>query len=432
MPFINNIGGINVFGNAEPNTLEQARSVASHAMQVSLMADNHLGYIMPIGGVVAYDNKISVSGVGFDIACGNAAVRTNTTLEELTGLNPDDINKNPHRVVENTKLNTLADEIYSQLSFGIGRKNKADDAPANNSLFNDQAMWIIPNSGSYRDTLIEKAREQLGTIGGGNHYVDIFVDQYGKIWVGVHFGSRGFGHTIATNFLALSAGFDWGQRVKEHEGLVDLNTTLGQDYWALMNLAGRYAYVGREWVVNKVARIMGSSVHDLVHNHHNFAWKERQFIDGEYRNVVVVRKGATPAFPGQRGFVGGSMGDDAVILKGSEISDPTNHFITSQQRRALYSTVHGAGRVMGRMEAKGKWKKGRQVRRGKISHKEMLDWLARKGVVLRGGDVDESPQAYRRLNEVLEAQGSTIEILYTLRPIIVCMAPANERDPYKD
>ena len=271
---------------------------------------------------------------------------------------------------------------------------------------------------------MDKARRQLGTIGSGNHYVDVFVDEGGAIWVGVHFGSRGFGHTVASSFLALSQGGDWGDRGREKEILLDLESPLGADYWALMNLAGRYAYAGREWVARKVVRMLGAQEVDLVHNHHNFAWLEEH--DGE--EFVVVRKGATPAFPGQRGFVGGSMGDDAVILEGTDYE----HGPTREQREALLSTVHGAGRVMGRTAARGKWKRGRQVQRGRISPGMMERWLEKKGVVLRGGGLDEAPQVYRRLPEVLKAQGDTVKVLHTLRPLVVCMAPANTRDPYKD
>src|SRR6185436_9597736 len=120
---------------------------------------------------------------------------------------------------------------------------------------------------------------------------------------------------------------------------------LGHDYWHLMQLAGEYAYAGREWVARKVVSLLGANELELVHNHHNFAWKETH--DGE--ELVVVRKGATPAFPGQKGFVGGSMGDDSVILEGASGDSDV-------QRAALYSTVHGAGRVMSRTEARGKQK----------------------------------------------------------------------------
>jgi tRNA-splicing ligase RtcB len=276
------------------------------------------------------------------------------------------------------------------------------------------------------DALLKKAREQLGTVGSGNHYVDVFADETGTIWVGVHFGSRGLGHTIASGFLSLSQNKKWGERAKETEVLLDLSQPLGDAYWHLMELAGEYAYAGREWVARQVAGLLGGKEMELVHNHHNFAWKEEH--DG--RELVVVRKGATPAFPGQRGFVGGSMGDDAVIIEGARDGDET------LQRGAMYSTVHGAGRVMSRTEARGKvrgWgRNARIVAPGKVNWDMVKEWLGPRGVILRGGGLDEAPQAYRRLPDVLGAQGDTIRVLHTLRPIIVVMAGENEFDPYKD
>src|SRR5690606_12224274 len=123
-------------------------------------------------------------------------------------------------------------------------------------------------------------RDQLGTVGSGNHYVDIFHDDDGVIWVGVHFGSRGFGHTVASSFRALSQGGRWGDRGSETEILLPLDAPLGHDYWHLMELAGRYAYVGREWVARKVVDLIGGTEQELVHNHHNFAWRETHEIDG--------------------------------------------------------------------------------------------------------------------------------------------------------
>jgi tRNA-splicing ligase RtcB len=195
-----------------------------------------------------------------------------------------------------------------------------------------------------------------------------------------------------------------------------------------MRLAGEYAYAGREWVCETVRKIIGADETYRVHNHHNFCWEEDH--DGE--KYFVVRKGATPAFPGQEGFVGGSMGDNSVILKGID---------NSESKKALYSTVHGAGRVMSRTQAAGKrkWIKGpdgkkrpKRVSPGKVSPEMMKTWLTRKGVRLRGGGLDESPHAYRRLDEVLKEHKGTIEILHTLVPKGVVMAGENEFDPYKD
>lgn len=393
-----------VFGQHDEKTLVQLRDVASRAERTALMADGHLGYVMPIGGVAAYANQISVVGVGFDIACGNCAIRTNRQIHDFL---PKD-------------LGLLADEIQRTISFGMGHNNKADDAPTDHRLFESPVWEAVPGRAE-RDSLKAKARNQLGTVGGGNHYVDVFSDESGAVWVGVHFGSRGLGHTTASGFLALGQGKKWGQRVPEQETIFSLDQPLGQDYWALMSLAGEYAYAGREWVARKVVELIGGVEVEMVHNHHNFAWKETH--DGaEY---VVIRKGATPAFPGQKGFVGGSMGDNAVILEGASGD-------TEQQRAALYSTVHGAGRVMSRMAAKGKRRGRPNEIVGLVRHDDWMAWITRFGVILRGGGIDESPQVYRRLPDVLAAQGDTVKVLHTLTPVIVVMAGPNEFDPYRD
>lgn len=398
-----------IFGAHEPKTLDQLRDVASRAERAALMADGHVGYVMPIGGVAAYRDRVSVVGVGFDIACGNAALRTDLT----------------HATIAD-RLNPLADEIQSVISFGIGRTNRANDAPTDHPLFADAAWEAVPGKHE-RDALRKKAREQLGTVGSGNHYVDVFADESDRVWVGVHFGSRGLGHTVASGFMALAQNRQWGARVPERETLLEVHAPLGDAYWQLMNLAGRYAYAGREWVARKVVSILGGREVELVHNHHNFAWIE----DHGGEQYYVVRKGATPAFPGQKGFVGGSMGDDAVIVQGAEAADPE---IRRLQEAALFSTVHGAGRVMSRTEAAGKTNRrtGEVIRPGRVSHEMMSSWVRQKGVVLRGGGLDESPHVYRRLPDVLAAQRGTVEVLHTLRPLIVVMAGAREFDPYKD
>ena len=383
-----------IFGDHDEQTMQQLEDVASRAVRVALMADGHLGYIMPIGGVAAYREQVSVAGVGFDIACGNAAILTDVTLSS------------------DLDLEGLADEIWSTFAFGVGGENGSADAPTDHPLFRSEAWELVP--AEQRESLRERARRQLGTIGSGNHYIDVFVDELERLWVGVHFGSRGFGHAVASGFLALYEGLRWGARAPRVEALLSLDDELGWSYWELMNLAGRYAYAGREWVARKMVDVMGGVEVDLVHNNHNFAWREEHF--GE--SLIVVRKGATPAFPGQRGFVGGSMGDDAVILKGSEEG-------SLEQQEALYSTVHGAGRVMSRTQAAGSRGRRRGSRsRGSISEEMLREWLERKGVILRGGGRDEAPQAYRRLGDVLAAQGDTIEVLHTLRPLVVAMAPA--------
>jgi tRNA-splicing ligase RtcB (3'-phosphate/5'-hydroxy nucleic acid ligase) len=370
-----------------PEAVKQISNArATGAERLALMADHHIGYGVPIGGVVAYRHRISPSGVGYDIACGNKAVR---------------VDVDPKKV--QAKINPIMDEVFKKISFGVGRANNED---VDHTLFDDEA-WKLP----FLAPLKSKARTQLGTVGSGNHYVDIFIDELDRVWVGVHFGSRGLGHGIASHFLDLAKGMD-----QINEGITWLSTEkpIGEDYLEGMRIAGEYAYAGRDWVCAKVAKILGGPIVEEVHNHHNFAWKETH--EGE--EFYVVRKGATPAFPGQRGFVGGSMGENSVILEGVE---------SEEGKLALYSTVHGAGRVMSRTKAKG-----RKGEPGAITKEDMSKWLKRVGVTLRGSDVDEAPQAYKRLHRVLEHHANSVKIVHTLRPIGVAMAGGGTTDPYKD
>jgi tRNA-splicing ligase RtcB len=396
-----------IFGQHDAKTLEQFHEIEKHAERAALMADGHAGYSMPIGGVAAYDNAVSITGVGFDIACGNAAIRTDASLRDFSG----------------DQLRLVADDIQRSISFGVGRDNRHDDPTlTEHELFSSPAWDAYPQAANVTE-LKNMARAQLGTVGSGNHYVDVFADETGQLWVGVHFGSRGLGHRTASGFMALAQQRRWSDRVPETEAILPLSSPLGEAYWNLMNLAGQYAYAGREWVARKVVSILGANETELVHNHHNFAWKEMH----DDHELVVVRKGATPAFPGQQGFVGGSMGDNAVILTGNG---------TDTAREALFSTVHGAGRVMSRTQARGKlkgWgKKARIVSPGLISPEMMRTWLDEKGVILKGGGLDEAPQAYRRLPDVLAAQGDTIKVLHDLKPLVVVMAGEEDFDPYKD
>lgn len=392
-------GALTIFGQHDEGTVSQMRTcLGAGGAKGVLCADGHKGYSQPVGGVVAYRGAVSISGVGYDIACGNMACRTDATLADVR-----------------PRIETIMDEVFARISFGIGRTN---DEPVDHELFDDDA-WKL----RVLAPLKAMARQQLGTVGSGNHYVDIFADEDDAIWVGVHFGSRGFGHKTATKFLELAGGKD-GMDVPPT--LVAEREALGEEYLEAMRLAGRYAYAGRELVCRQVARsILGAHILEEVHNHHNFAWSEEH--GGE--RFWVVRKGATPAFPGQRGFVGGSMGDDAVIIEGVD---------SARSRESLYSTVHGAGRIMSRTAAKGKTRRDRAtgqvkvLQKGLVDRREMVRWLAEKGVSLRGGDLDEAPQAYRRLPDVLREHEGTIRVLHTLRPLGVAMAGHDVFDPYKD
>ncbi len=374
---------LKVLGTHDEATIAQMRNCMSVGNVVAgvICADGHLGYAQPVGGVIAYEKQISISGVGFDIGCGNMAVRLDIPAIDLR-----------------PRASVIAHDIAKAVSFGIGRTN---DERVEHALLDDADAWRAADREDYR----QKAAAQLGTVGSGNHYVDIFEDEEGFAWIGVHFGSRGLGHTSATKYLKLAGGKDG---INVSPAVVDDASEIGLHYLAAMELAGRYAYAGREWVVERVRQITGGSVTDSVHNHHNYAWREHHMgID-----AWVVRKGATPAFPGQRGFVGGSMGDDAVILEGAD---------TAASSDALRSTVHGAGRLFGRKEAKRRFQR-----------EEMETWLRERGVTLVGADLDESPMAYRRLPDVLACHGDTVRVLHTLTPFVVVMAGAGELDPFKD
>ena len=388
------MSAVKVYGEHDPRTLAQMYRCVTVGSAVAgvLCADGHLGYAHPIGGVVAYEEHISISGVGFDIACGNMAVRLDTRYEDLA-----------------PRVDVILDDITKAISFGVGQKNAV---AVDHELF-ESRLWTEAGVADLKTM----ARQQLGTVGSGNHYIDLFEDEHGFVWVGVHFGSRGLGHKITTKHLKAVGAKD-GMEVDP--AVVHQDSDIGRSYIAGVQLGGLYAYAGREWVIERVRQIVGGIITDSVHNHHNFAWRERH---GD-RDLWVVRKGATPAFPGQRGFVGGSMGDNAVILRGID---------TPEAAASLYSTVHGAGRICGRMEAKGKKNKGGEwTRPPRFTRAQMEAWLQEKGVKLRGGDVDESPMVYRRLPEVLAHHAGTIRIEHTLRPFAVAMAGAGEFDPYKD
>jgi tRNA-splicing ligase RtcB len=384
------------FGPAEDDAakqMERCLDVSGPDSFGVLCADHHKGYGMPIGGVVASTTHVMPAGVGFDIGCGNMAARTNLLARDVD-------------------VSAVMDEIVAKISFGIGRTN--DEPVEDCFVFERIAHSPVP----YQRSLLDLAKRQLGTVGSGNHYVDLFEDRAdGRLWIGVHFGSRGFGHKTATYFLEQAGSRD--DSMDAVPVSLPLKSMLANEYLDAMAIAGAYAYAGREWVVRKVLSILGATSGIEVHNHHNYAWIETHFD----RQWLVTRKGATPAFPGQRGFIGGSMGDDAVIVEGVD---------TDESRRAFYSTVHGAGRVMGRMEAKGKWKNGVCVRQPRIDWQAALADLREKGIELRGGGADEAPLAYKRLSEVLAHHGDTIKVLHTLRPVGVAMAGANEVDPYKD
>jgi tRNA-splicing ligase RtcB len=400
---------IRVFGDHDEKTIDQLRRcvAAEEGARGVLCADGHLGYSAPIGGVIGYRELLSPSSVGFDIGCGNKAVRTPLRADEVRGDIP-----------------RVMDEVVAKISFGVGRR--AGTQAGHPVLDEIKEAEFGPQRQLY-----DLAAQQLGTVGAGNHYVNVMEDDDGFVWVGVHFGSRGFGHKTASGFLALAQGLKFGDRANEGgmeapPVVFGIDSNLGAAYLAAEKLAARYAFAGRDVVVDQVLEILGTTADDEVHNNHNDFWRETH--DGE--DLWVVRKGATPAFPGQRGFVGASMAEPAVILEGLD---------TPESEGALRSTVHGAGRAMSRNQAAGKWRKRRvgdktvRVREGgAIDFDAVRADLRRKGIELRGGAADEAPGAYKRLSEVLKYHEGSVKVLHTLTPMGVAMAGDDTVDPYKD
>jgi tRNA-splicing ligase RtcB (3'-phosphate/5'-hydroxy nucleic acid ligase) len=440
---------IKTFGDVDSRSLEQLKRcmAAGDAEFGVLCADHHPGYSQPIGGGIAYEGYVSPSGVGYDIGCGNKAAQTELTRADLDALGG---------------VEAVMREITRRISFGMG-------VPAQERVDHPVLDKIRNADFAPQRKLAQLAESQLGTVGSGNHYVNVMEDEQGRIWVGVHFGSRGFGHRTASGFLALEQGLAFD--AKAHEGemdsppvLFEIGSELGDAYTAAMELAGEYAHAGRDVVVDKVLEILGAEAVHEVHNHHNFAWREEHFG----HTYWVVRKGCTPARPGQEGFVGGSMGDESVILEGVASPDADE---------SLHSTVHGAGRVMSRTQAAGRV---RRRKRSACTHRDcdrifdidgvsstagvpktgicpdhptsrvrkvlvaeqvspgLVDWpavqsrLREHGIVLVGGGADEAPEVYKRLPDVLAAHGDTIRVKHTLRPLGVAMAGRDVHDPYKD
>jgi tRNA-splicing ligase RtcB len=231
---------LTVFGEADDKTLEQARNcldVQEGSIGV-LCADNHLGYAQPVGMATAYRNRISVSGVGYDIGCGNKAVRTDVAVEDID-------------------VARVMDEVYKQVPFGPGEGGLA----ANDHPVIDK---IREADFSPQRKLLQKAAHQLGSVGGGNHYVDLFEGSDGMLWVGVHFGSRGFGHSTANGFMHMANGRPFNTKGECKEDLMGKPITFrtesaeGEAYISAMKLAGEYAYAGRDIVVRRVLEILGA------------------------------------------------------------------------------------------------------------------------------------------------------------------------------
>ena len=351
----------------------------------ALMPDAHVGYGLPIGGVLATENSVIPFAVGVDIAC-----RMRLSIYEVS----------PHLLGQKKRI--LEDALLEQTSFGMGAEWKGSRR-ADHAVLDDSAWTATRLLQSLRD----KAASQLGTSGTGNHFVEwgsfrlhepMFGLQPGEYLALLsHSGSRGVGFKIADRYskLAMDLHPDLDKSAR-HLAWLSLDSEEGQEYWLSMELAGRFASANHFVIHHRVAEEVGLKEAAVVENHHNFAWKE-QLADG--RTVIVHRKGATPAGVGVLGVIPGSMGDAGYLVRGRGVAE------------SLSSASHGAGRLMSRKSALNS-----------ISKKDRDTYLKERGVTLLGGGMDESPQAYKPIDTIIAAQHDLVDVLGKFSPRIVRMA----------
>lgn len=351
----------------------------------ALMPDAHVGYGLPIGGVLATDNAVIPYAVGVDIAC-----RMRLSLYEVS----------PHLLGQ--KKGMFEDALLEQTAFGVGVEWKGSKRADHEVL--DESTWSATR---LLNTLKDNAARQLGTSGTGNHFVEwgsfrlyepLFGLQPGEYLALLsHSGSRSVGFKIADRYskLAMEKHPDLDKSVR-HLAWLSLDSEEGQEYWLSMELAGRFASANHYIIHQRVAKAVGLKEAAVVENHHNFAWNEK-LPDG--RNVIVHRKGATPAGTGVLGVIPGSMGDAGYVVRGRGVSE------------SLESASHGAGRLMSRKAAIES-----------ISRVARDEYLRERGVTLLGGGMDESPQAYKPIDSVIAAQHDLVDVLGKFTPRIVRMA----------
>jgi tRNA-splicing ligase RtcB len=351
----------------------------------ALMPDAHLGYGLPIGGVLATENAVIPYAVGVDIAC-----RMRLSIYEVS----------PYLLGQKPGL--FENALWEQTAFGLGAQWKGSRRPEH-AVLDDQA-WEATR---LLESLQDNAARQLGTSGTGNHFVEWGAFQLSEPILGLkpgeylallsHSGSRSVGFKIADRYskLAMEKHPELDKSIR-HLAWLSLDSEAGQEYWLSMELAGRFASANHAIIHRRVAEAVGLKEAAVVENHHNFAW-EQTLPDG--RRVIVHRKGATPAGKGILGVIPGSMGDPGYLVRGKGTSE------------SLESASHGAGRLMSRKAALNS-----------IS-KSMRDvYLKERGVTLLGGGMDESPQAYKPIEQVIAAQQDLIEVLGKFSPRLVRMA----------
>jgi len=356
----------------------------------ALMPDAHVGYGLPIGGVLATQpDKVIPYAVGVDIAC-----RMCLTLYDLP---TDRLEKEPQRFERYLLDNTV---------FGIGGTHQK---PMDDDFFDDPEWNAVPFIKSLKD----KAWHQAGTSGTGNHFVEWGIVVVSEtcaefplpkgeyIALLSHSGSRGFGASIANQYSQLAMQTTKLPREAQHLAWLDLNTQAGQEYWIGMNMAGQYASLNHHQIHKRIAKAIGLEPLTMVENHHNFAWKET-LPDG--REVLVHRKGATPASLGEIGVIPGSSVQPGFVVRGKGAVG------------SLQSASHGAGRQMSRSQA-FKALTGHQVK----------EELKRCGVRMIGGDIDEAPAVYKNIRAVMAMQSDLVDVLATFYPKIIRMADPDRR-----
>ena len=352
------------------------------SVQGALMPDAHVGYGLPIGGVLATDNAVIPYGVGVDIGCRMSLSIYPIPISYLKG-----------------KKHLLENILSEHTKFGMYETHKIK---ADSEIFSRSEFRDIPLVKRLKD----KAYKQLGTSGGGNHFVEfgtVTITDENNEWgldlgqfVGVlaHSGSRGLGANIAKHYTYLATKQTPLPKQVQHLAWLDLNTHDGQEYWLAMNLAGDYAKACHDNIHKRIAKLLGAKPVALIENHHNFAWKE--MLNGVER--IVHRKGATPAKKGELGIIPGSMTAPGFIVRGLGNSDSLN------------SASHGAGRLHSRRKCKQLFTKSDIKKQLKINE-----------VSLIGGGVDEAPMAYKDIKKVMANQLELVEVIGTFTPKIVRM-----------
>lgn len=384
-----------VYGNE--NIEQGARDQMDVAMTLpvtvagALMPDAHQGYGLPIGGILATSNAVIPYGVGVDIGC-----RMALSIFDLPG---------SYLLAEHDRLKKI---LIDNTKFGAGhgylKGSRLDHEVLTNPVF-DEHIFIR--------ALKDKAWSQLGTSGGGNHFVEFGVIEFKEkdvvlnvdkgcyLALLTHSGSRGLGATIASHYTRLAKDICKLPYKAQNLAYLDLNTEAGQEYWLAMNLAGDYASACHEMIHLKIKAAVGAELLAKVENHHNFAWKE--YINGE--EVIVHRKGATPAAKGVMGIIPGSMATSGFLVRGKG------------EASAINSASHGAGRLMSRTKAIQS-----------LSKHDLRDMLADNGVTLIGAGMDEAPMAYKDIHAVMEAQKDLVDVVATFSPKIVRMADDGSRE----